>query len=269
MKKFLVFLLILTGSLIMLSSAQAVPKLQIYIPGAYYDMDSETWIINSYDYELWVIGSSDVIKDVKIALAVPEGEDENGSIKVDWTDTSIFGSTITMTESGGLDYSENQANYTERRIIDDEYLFGVASEGEYPLNGDGKEIPGHGVFPTDFYEYYIGDFGLTQEVYNYNPPDGYTGESWIPDLVEIAALDAALGEVKKFDISVSGYTWVDIVAYDHWVGSNSKAKYVFSPFSHDGAGGGTNAPEPATMLLFGLGLLGLAGIGRRQQLLKD
>lgn len=33
----------------MFSSAQAVPKLQIYIPGAYYDMDSEIWIIKSYE----------------------------------------------------------------------------------------------------------------------------------------------------------------------------------------------------------------------------
>jgi len=46
MKKTKIFL---TGSLIMFSSAQAVPKLQIYIPGAYYDMDSEAWIIKLYD----------------------------------------------------------------------------------------------------------------------------------------------------------------------------------------------------------------------------
>lgn len=49
MKKTIIFLLILTASLIMFSSAQAVPKLQIYIPGAYYDMDSEIWIIKSYE----------------------------------------------------------------------------------------------------------------------------------------------------------------------------------------------------------------------------
>ena len=49
MKKTKIFLLILTGSLIMFSSVQAVPKLQIYIPGAYYEMDSEAWSIKLYD----------------------------------------------------------------------------------------------------------------------------------------------------------------------------------------------------------------------------
>lgn len=267
MKKYLLVLLSLVALLIISTPAQAVPKLQIYIPGSYYDMESETWIINSYDYQLWVIGSSEVIKDVKIAFAVPEGE--NGSVKVDWVDPLSLG--FTMSEADGLDYSENQESYTERGYIDDVYLYGDASEGEYPLDGNGKEIAGHGVFPTDFYEYYIGDFGLDETVYNFSPPDNFSGDIWeellyintLADL-ENLGLDSAAGEVKIFDISAKGYTWVDIVAYDHYAKTKDKVSYVFSPFSHDGASGGT-MPEPATILLFGFGLLGLAGVSRRKK----
>lgn len=268
MKKSIIVLCSLILALIVSTSAQAVPKLQIYIPGSYYDMDSETWIIDSYDYQLWVIGSSDVIKDVKIAFAVPEGE--NGSINVDWVDPSF--SEFTMSKEGGLDYSDNQEIYTNRGYIDDVYLYGDSSEGEYPLDGNGKKIPGHGVFPTNFYEYYIGNFGLGETVYNFSPPDDFSGEIWeellyintLADL-ENSGLDSATGEIKVFNISAKGYTWVDIVAYDHYVNTKDKARYVFSPFSHDGASGST-VPEPATMMLFGIGLLSFAGVLRRKKL---
>ncbi|MDY6971434.1 MAG: choice-of-anchor N protein, partial [Thermodesulfobacteriota bacterium] len=65
-----------------LGTAQAIPKLQIYIPGATYDEQTETWIINSYEYDLWVIGAHEDVYDIKLALAVPS--DEDGTINVTW-----------------------------------------------------------------------------------------------------------------------------------------------------------------------------------------
>jgi len=49
--------------------------------------------------------------------------------------------------------------------------------------------------------------------------------------------------------------------YDHYYNNEGDAKAVNAPFSHDG--GGTQVPEPTTLLLLGLGLIGVAGIGRR------
>jgi len=38
------------------SAAHAVPALQLYIEGATYDTDSESWVVSSTDFRLWVIG---------------------------------------------------------------------------------------------------------------------------------------------------------------------------------------------------------------------
>jgi hypothetical protein len=245
-------------------NAWAIPNLQIYIPGATYDIASETWIIESYEYELLVVGANLNIYDVKIAIAVPEGED--GTVNLSWDEGSFE-----LTEDGGYAYTEYWENYSEEdhdsaSHIYSTYAFGKAAIDDYPLMGDGAEVAGHGVFPTDFYEYYIGDFGADEEdVYNFNPPDGYIGDSYYIDYPgDLSNLDSGRGEIKTFHIEVSGYTWADIVAYDHVVKTNGKAKYVFSPFSHDGSGS-TPIPEPTTMLLLGSGLAGLAGFRRKSK----
>ena len=233
----------------------AVPNLQIYIPGATYDTETETWVIYEMNYELWVIGAHLDVNDVKFAAAFPTGE--NGSIQVTWHTPSspdyggggIDDFTLTFNDpnlgadSNRLDYEDYRDSYPTSDPDPATYGFGSGT----PLAGDGAQIPPHGVFPTDFYEYFIGDFGTDGTVENYIPGD------------ELG--DEACGEIKIFDISVSGYSWVDIGAYDHVILSNTNAKYVFTPYSHDGA---STIPEPATMLLLGSGLIGLGWFGRRK-----
>ena len=122
---------------------RAIPNLQIYIPGATYDIETETWVIESYSYDLMVIGANLDIYDVKIAIAVPEGED--GEISLSWSDGTH--PDRTLTEAGGMDYTDYWATYSDggHDSADHDYAtyaFGVAAEGDYPTMGDGSALAG-------------------------------------------------------------------------------------------------------------------------------
>lgn len=219
--------------LILPATVQAIPNLQIYSPepGVYYDEADETWIIPYYDYDLWVIGGHINVYDVKLGLAVPR--DENGRITItNGSDTLILTESLLVEYPG--DYEDADPFFVE---------YGT------PLMGDGAKVPGGGVFPTSYYQYYLGDFGLGQVVNNYIPGDDF--------------MDTAPGEIKSIHVSVDGYSWVDIIAYDHVVLGTNKVKYVKTPYSHDGGGG--QVPEPGSMFLFGAGMVGAASMWRRRK----
>src|SRR3989338_5330109 len=196
MKKYLgILFLVVTAFCGIVKPAEAVPALQLYVEGAIFDSLTETWIFSSLaDFDLQVIGANNVIEDVYLAIAVPT--EETGTITVNSTTIGPF-------------------------------IFGT------PITGDGDSLPSHGIYPTDFATYFMGDFGLVQTVYDMQP--GETG--------------SALGEIKTVSISISGYSWAHFDAYDHIL-SKSKIKYVFAPFSHDAETGTTTPiPEPASLLL--------------------
>jgi len=227
----------------------ALPNLQIYLPQGTYDTETETWVVPAYDYDLWVIGARQNIFDVRIVFAVPE--DESGSIQLRWLDpgaadygTSAITSLV-MTEGSAMaydDYRQAQAAGQQDPLT---YGYGITGA---PLMGNGKSIPPHGVFPSGFYEYGIGDFvpdpfdAAGNPVYNYIPGDEYG--------------DTASGQVKMFHVTVDGYSTVHIIAYGDVIMPGGKIKSVFTPFSHDGEDG-ERIPEPAILILLGCGLTGL------------
>ena len=202
----------------------AIPVLQVYIEGSTYDISTETWLIWDSDFVLQVIGrteglAGETILGVKIAFAVPVGE--IGSVSVTALDGDELIPPYPTTPSYGI-----------------------------PILGDGSSLPTHGIYPTDYYEYDIGDFSNTEEVMNMLEP--------------VEPGEGQRGEIKRYQVQWSGYSAVHIDAYNHVYLNEKHAqaqdpKYVNNPFSHDSE---AMTPEPGTLLLMGTGLAGLAGYGR-------
>ena len=119
-----------------------------------------------------------------------------------------------------------------------EYLY-----GNPPADGsDAGAIPNHGVFPTNYVEFLCAGQTSTPYVDTYDMPDGSAPKS---------------GNIFKFYVNTT-YDMVHFDAYGYL--KDHDGKFIKAPFSHDAQM--TAVPEPASMLLFGIGLAG-AAIARR------
>jgi len=237
----------------------AVPTLQLYVEGATYDYDHESWVFDAVlgdPIRLWVIGntgqSSDgVIHDVKLAVVYPDplGGD-GGSL-----DLTLTGST-----TGGF------AGFTDPSVAADPVFSQLDEDGNLPRLSSGKKLSPHGVYGpgAEWQEFLLGDFTLA--------------DSPIGDFIDnVPTPGTLMGQINVYELtvtagaSVPGLTDIDLHfdAYDG-IMSGNHLKARFAPYSHD-AGTGTNDPEPVpepdAALMLGLGLagLGIAALVRRRR----
>jgi len=220
--------------------AWAVPALQVYIPGADWDPSTQTWVTTSPDFDLWVIGCNTAhdgdppltIHDVFLSAALMPKENTN---------TGAGTITITPVSAPYPAYSPYAA---EPAVTP----FGVGGQSGWqyglPVMGDGSPVPGHGIYPTSYVTFDMGDFNPVYDPGAYDMQPGETG--------------SGPGEYKKVHVSITGFEAVHFDAYNHFLYSD-KVDARFAPFSHDAE----FVPEPGSILLLSVGLAGALGVRLR------
>ncbi|MBN2070080.1 MAG: choice-of-anchor N protein [Candidatus Krumholzibacteriota bacterium] len=217
------------------SSAMAVPKLQTYITGSdyYYNYsgDEDSWVTTSGNFDLKVVGYWDPM--------VP-------------------------TTTSGLD-SEMLAFRPDYDYMEVYVVVNVPT-------GQSGTVWINGVEINTFYNY--GDAGLASaapswynktmlpSIHNFNfyrvgEMDNLRANAWHYD--EGIIHEQGWGDEALLDVVVRGFEFANFDA----IGIDSYGKRYVSPNSHDASYFAT--PEPGTLSLLGLGLLGIAPLLRRKK----
>jgi hypothetical protein len=227
----------------------AIPTLQLDIEGGvYYDGPTGT-----YDTETIIDTGNDGIFTVYALLTPKNPLDEYRITPGDDNDAYLSVALFPQREEVAADLGSFTVNGGDPIHVTSGMEYGTPNitteDPDYYLTWS---LPTHGIFDTYYTE--IGfdwDPALTSAAYNSqdNPggPTSGTGAYYV-----------------AFDVDASGLSGLYSLHFDLYSADfdgDGKVEYV-APFSHDAQS--TSVPEPATMLLLGTGLIGLAGTGRRK-----
>jgi hypothetical protein len=224
-------------------SVQAVPTLQLDIVGGVYDNDTETVVTSSNQFSLVAYGGGrklDLNDDYFISIAVTP------QIGPDLVDFGSF-------SFGGMTYDMYDMVYGVPPIENSNFL----------QPHDGGDLSPHGIYPTMYAEY---DFNFssaqksasvnTQDVTGSDPTTN-PGNKLFYMLFNVDISNLLAGFNLHFDLYNSSVkTGIDIDIDS------------FAPFSHDAGTTRivTEVPEPAPLMLLGLGMLALALVSRRSRI---
>ncbi|MFA4947332.1 MAG: choice-of-anchor N protein [Candidatus Krumholzibacteriia bacterium] len=228
-----IFLLIMAGN------ALAVPRLQTYIVGStyerFYQQESDSWITHSNNFDLKVVGYWNPASGGGSSSLLGHGQ---SSRPYDFMDTYLMVSTP-IGQSGtvwinGVEMTEFEGYWSVLPNVLD----------------PNPSLRNH--MPAGMGRYNFQSIGRidNDEIKAYDYSSG-------------AMSNPGWGDEILLDIVVSGYSWAHFDA----AGVNSKGRTYTNPYSHDASYYSDNKaiPEPGTLSLLGLGLLGMIPILRRKR----
>jgi hypothetical protein len=226
--------------MVMVGAASAVPRLQTYIVGSqyqnFYRQEFQSWITNNSSFDLKVVGS--------------------------W---NYGGQNPTSTLGGRC--SRSNFDYMDCFLM---VSIPHAQSGTIWING--VEMTGFGKYsntlPAD---------ARPRPSLRYHAPNGIAGGFAFKDIGRIDNTmrnayeyscnrigNPGWGDEKLLEVVVSGYSWVHFDA----MGVDSRGNTFTNPYSHDASYYRDNnhaIPEPGTLSLLGLGLIGMIPVLRRKK----
>jgi hypothetical protein len=229
------------------TSASAIPVLQLYIEGASYDAQEESWYVPSTTFRLWTIanltgpGGTQGLPIVNVRLAAVY-DDPGIPVSI----------TLTPTIIGG---TGEYRGFTDPSTPGLPVWLQTVSDGSTPLIGGNRYLPPHGEFGSGrtWQEFALGDFT--------------TADSQIADFIHVFPTPSAgySAQINAYDVKVEG-SFAHFDLYGEVIHANGRVSYIHAPFSHDATDGPSDVPLPATLALLGIGGIGLAACRRKRAL---